>query len=78
MLIEERNTVQRLIIEKDDEAEQAKREIENMGQELAYTRKEAQYARNDADIAEVLILLIFPLLYSILNYETIRRMIGDL
>ena len=49
MLIEERKTIQRLIIEKDDEAERAKREIEKMGRELAC-------ARNDADIAEVLIL----------------------
>ncbi|KAI9104227.1 hypothetical protein K1719_023063 [Acacia pycnantha] len=53
MLIEEGKTVQRLIIEKDDEAEQAKREIEKMGRELAYAQKEAQYARNDADIAEI-------------------------
>ncbi|KAI9071056.1 hypothetical protein K1719_046981 [Acacia pycnantha] len=52
MLIEEGKTVQRLKIEKDDEAEQAKREIEKMGRELAYTRKDAQHARNDADIAE--------------------------
>ncbi|KAK4253574.1 hypothetical protein QN277_010228 [Acacia crassicarpa] len=52
MLIEEGKTVQRLIIEKDDETEQAKREIEKMGRELAYAQKEAQYARNDADIVE--------------------------
>ncbi|XP_054811195.1 uncharacterized protein LOC129312564 [Prosopis cineraria] len=52
MLIEEGKTVQRLIIEKDDEAELAKRQIEKIDQELANARKEAQHARKDADIAE--------------------------
>ncbi|KAI9104235.1 hypothetical protein K1719_023071 [Acacia pycnantha] len=52
ILIEEGKTVRRLVIEKDNEAEQAKQEIEKMGRELACARKEDQYAHNDADITE--------------------------
>lgn len=74
MLIEEGKTVQRLIIEKDDAAELAKREIEKVGRELAYARKEAQHAQNDVDIAEVLVLLISPMLF---NLKTVIILLGQ-
>ncbi|KAI9071059.1 hypothetical protein K1719_046984, partial [Acacia pycnantha] len=47
MLIEEGKTVQRLITEKDDEAEWAKRKIEKMGRELACVRSDADIAENE-------------------------------
>ncbi|XP_028773356.1 nuclear-pore anchor-like [Neltuma alba] len=52
MLEVEQKLVQRLRLEKDDEAQLAKRQIEEIDQELAQTRKDAELARKDADAAE--------------------------
>ncbi|XP_028773315.1 myosin-7B isoform X2 [Neltuma alba] len=52
MLVEEGNTVQTLMLEKNDEAELAKRQVEKIIQELANARKDAQFARKDADIVK--------------------------
>ncbi|XP_028773345.1 myosin-6-like isoform X8 [Neltuma alba] len=52
MLEEEQKFVQRLRIEKDDEAQLAKRQIEEIDKKLALAQKDAELARKDADAAE--------------------------
>ncbi|KAF7835778.1 trichohyalin-like isoform X1 [Senna tora] len=52
MLEEERELVQSLRQEKDDEAQMAKRKVEEMGQQLADAQKEVNYATARADVAE--------------------------
>ena len=61
MRVEEGKTVQRLILEKNEEAELAKRLLEKIFHELANAHNDAQFARKDADVAKVLILFIFGL-----------------
>lgn len=69
MLEEERSLVQRLLLEKNDEVQLTKRQIEEIDQEIAQARKDAELARKDADAAEVLIMLVFSFKIE-LHYET--------
>lgn len=53
LLEEERKLVQRLALENNDEAQLASRKIEEISQELADARKEAENATTRADLTEV-------------------------